>query len=206
MTDYQLTQVIRHLLASEKPSGITPLDVLLVVRLLLQHAAEKAVTLSYSSLGEQLCCTDRTVATSVQRLVEHGWLTFRSGKNQNTANTFFVVLDKLPLDAELKRTVVSPFAKGIAAQHIKLMKSAKRRVFKTTADRLAFGFQSLIDKRCNGDATLLTSILNFAGSHPDYKAKLLRGPHEIKRCWRSLVDAYRRAEAAQAQQAQQEIA
>ncbi len=197
MTDSQLTQVIRHLLASDKPSDITPLDLLLVVRLLLQHAAEKSVTLSYTSLGEQMCCSPHTVSTSVQRLVEHGWLVFRSGKNQNKANTFFVVLEKLPLDAELKRTVVSQFAKNMAVQHIRLMKSAKRRIFKTTADRLAFGFQTLIDRKCNGDTSLLVSVLNFAGQHPDYQAKLLRGPHEMKRCWRSLIDAYRTAEPAQ---------
>ena len=204
MNDSQLTQVIRHLLASDKPSDIKPLDVLLVVRLLLQHAAEKSVTLSYSSLADQLCCTEHTVATSVDRLVDHGWLTFTSGKNQNRANTFFVVLDKLPLEADLKKTVVGPMARNMAAQHVMMMKRARRRVFKTTGDRLAFGFQFLIDRKCKGDANLLFSLLNFAGNHPDYQAKLLRGPHEMKRCWRSLVDDYMRAEQAQ-RDAQKEL-
>jgi len=53
--DTRLVMTIRSLLAAEKPKNTSPLDLLQTIRLLVQHADEKDVYVSQTTLAEELC-------------------------------------------------------------------------------------------------------------------------------------------------------
>jgi DNA-binding MarR family transcriptional regulator len=197
MEEGTLLETLRKLLASDegRPEGILPVDLLLVARLLLQRADERPVYTSQSTLARELNCTERTVSGSAQRLKAAGWIEVETGQARWNANKYFVLLAKLPLEESLRRTIVSTEARKLAADYMSEQRKAKpKRIFRRgTEQRYAFRLQSLIDK-CDGNEGLLRLILRFALRSENFRTIALRGPHHIRRCWKSLRRDY---EAAQ---------
>lgn len=202
MTDQQILQAIRRLLAADqKPSDCRPIDLLQIIRLLLQHSDEHDVRVSRGTLASELGCAESVVYESQQRLQQFGWLTVRKGKHKGRSNGFTVHLDKLPV-GDLTRTVVSDPARLLAVQYGDMLKRAdkKRRLMKGWQQRFEFTFELLLTKKCDGNEALLRSVVNFALQDPRYQKKALRGPHELRRCWSSLVANYRAQQSTAAVQ------
>jgi hypothetical protein len=188
----QFSEVVRGLLQHEgRPEGIAPIDLLLVVCLLLHGGDEKPVRMSNSTISMELGCTEPTLNASVGRLVSAGWLTFISGKSRKQPSIYTVLIDKLPVADELKRTIVSPAMTTLAVQYslaTKVSISGKRRRFtKSHLQRMAFTLQTFLEKHCDGDEGLLRGAVNFALSHPKYRVKANRGPHDLRRVFRKLL-------------------
>jgi hypothetical protein len=207
MKQETLLPTIRRLLAghAERPDGLLPIDLLMTVRLLLQSADERPVYASQGTLAEELGCTEGTVAQSGLRLKAAGWLELETGKGRWKPNRYFVLLEKLPLEEQLRRTVVSPEAEKLARDYMTEQRRAKPgRIFRKGAQqRYAYRLQTLIDK-AGGDEPLVRLKIRFALRSPKYRAAALRGPHVIRRSWKSLTadyeNALKTAAAAETQQ------
>jgi biotin operon repressor len=199
MKDETLLETLRKLLASDegRPEGLLPVDMLLTVRLLLQGGDERPVYASQSTLARELGCTEGTINTASQRLKEAGWLELETGKGRWQSNKYFVLLGKLPLEEKLRRTVVSDAAVTLAKNYMTVQRAAKpKRIFrKGTEQRYAYRLQTLLDK-CGGDEQLLRQRLRFALGTEKYRAAALRGPHVIRRSWKSLTADYEAAAKA----------
>jgi hypothetical protein len=74
MEDTKLVEVLRNLFTSaqSKPEDITPTDLALIARLLLQKADEKSVWPSLVTLQLELNCSEWAVRESIKRLVRVG--------------------------------------------------------------------------------------------------------------------------------------
>jgi hypothetical protein len=188
MKEEKLLEVIRKLLASQdaKPEELLPVDLLLIIRLLLQHADEQPVRLSQGRLALEFGCTENTIREAGNRLELAGWATVETGKGRWMPNKYFVVLEKLPL-AELQRTVVSDAATKLAKDYVvsQIKAQPKRKLRRGSEQRYAFRLQTLIDRH-KGDEGLVRKILRFALDSPKYRVAALRGPHVIRRSWKSL--------------------
>jgi hypothetical protein len=191
LTDTQLVHTLRSLwCADDKPTQITPLDLGQITRLLLQHADERDVFTSQSTLAEQLCATSPSIIRSQERLSTLGWLIIRKGGYRGRTNLYTVALDKLPV-ANLARTVVSAEAKHLAAQYGNNLRVEHRKKFmRGWLQQWSFQIQKLID-RADGDHAHVCSIINFAFSRTEYATKAMRGPAEIRRMWRKLNTDFR---------------
>ena len=173
MTDEQLIMTLRALLCAEdKPEEITPIDLLQIARLLVQHADEKDVYTSQDTLAEQLCSSPDSIHRSQERLNKLGWLIVRKGGYRGRTNLYQVDLEKLPI-ADLKRTVVSQDAKNLALQLGRQFKvdNRKGKHNRGWVQRWSFIVQGLID-RSGGDIKHVYDVVNFAWQHPDYTEKV----------------------------------
>jgi hypothetical protein len=199
MKAVQIIDVLRGLFQFEdRPEGIKSVDLLLVHCLLLHGGDEKPVRMSKTTLGMEIGCQDEaTVSSSVDRLVGAGWLTFISGKSRKQPSIYTVLLDKLPVADELKRTIINPAMRTLAVQYSLAtsvsMTGKKRRFTKAILQRMAFTLQTFLDKHCDGDETLLRGAVKFALSHPTYRVKANRGPHDLRRVFRKLLAEFKNA-------------
>lgn len=191
MKDEQLMQVLRRLLESEdKPKECTPTDLLQTVRFLVQHSAESGVSISRGTLSVQLGCGESAIYESQQRLKNFGWLAVQKGKRRGAANRFTLLIDKLPL-GDLKKTVISDEMRELARSYQTLVKACDRtkRFMKGSLQVYAFRLETLLSK-CGGDEKVLREIIKFAFGRPEFYAKAMRGPHELRKSWRSLKGAF----------------
>ena len=180
---------------------IGPEDILLVGCLLLHGADEKPVRMSNSTISMALGCSESPLKISVRRLVAVGWIAKVSGKGRKNPNLYSVMIDKLPVADELKRTVISPAMRTLGAQYADAIKGSggkKRRFTKANMQRMAFTLQTFLEKHCGGDENLLRGAVNFALTNPAYHIKARRGPHELRRVFKKLLAAYQAEPAQQA--------
>lgn len=190
MTDVQLVHYLRAFLASDdKPKNLSPIDLLQVVRFLLQLADEKDCYVSQETLAAQLCVSADAIARSQQRLKKAGWLIVRKGGYRGRSNRYEIVLNKLPQD-DLLRTVVSQDAKRLAAGYGKALQVQTHKKFmKGWQQQWAFQVQWLID-RTRGDHDEVREIINFALNQPKYVKAAQRGPYALRKIWNALLVDY----------------
>src|SRR5260370_2673041 len=153
--------------------------------------------MSNSTISMELGCTEPTLNASVDRLISAGWLTFISGKSRKQPSVYTVLIDKLPVADELKRTIISPAMRTLAVQSAQAIKTSmtgkKRRFTKQHLQRMAFTLQTFLDKHCDGDERLLRGAVNFALAHPTYRVKANRGPHDLRRVFRKVLAEFKNA-------------
>jgi hypothetical protein len=187
MTDAELVHVFRRVLAAEdKPREITPLDLLQIIRFLVQQADEKHVGPSQDTLAEELCSSPDAIAKSQRRLHSLGWIVVRKGGYRGRTNLYTVQLEKLPL-GDLIRTVVSAEAKQIAYSYGQAVRIPNKKKFmRNWLQQWAFQVQKLL-RRTNNDKTKLLALINFALSSQKYCSRASQGPSGLRKCWRDLV-------------------
>jgi hypothetical protein len=187
--------VIRGLYEAEgRPVEIEALDIALTIYLILRGALANPVRGSGSTFGIALNVTEPTIAAATERLSTAGWVQKQSGKSRRQANTYSVILENLPVAQELKRTVISQAAWELAELYMRAVpnntKGRRRRFSKGERQRFSFALQTFLDRYTGGDAQLLRDVLNFALNHPKYAVKLKRGPHELRRPFRKILEEF----------------
>jgi hypothetical protein len=178
-----------------RPKTIGPVEMLLVLWLVEQGALERPVRGSSITLSMALGCSESTVQRAVDNLVADGgtgWIAKKSGKGRGNGNTFTVLLDKLPVAEELRRTIIGKTAMEIARRYCATAAYSpvtfkKRRFTRANHQRIAFCVQTFLDKHCAGDVQLLRDALNFARLSAKYSAKYYRGLHELRRDFSAIV-------------------
>src|SRR5438445_12359623 len=103
-----LMEVIRGLFEAEgRPVEIEAVDIALTAYLVLRGAIANPVRGSGSTLGMALNVTEPTIAAATDRLAAAGWLQKHSGKSRRQANSYSLILEKLPVANDIKRTVIT---------------------------------------------------------------------------------------------------
>jgi len=191
-----LEDIIRGLLEYDgRPEEIGSTELLLVVWLVTKGAVEAPVRASRTTLGMALGTSDVTVWRAVKNLIADGgvgWIQVQSGRGRGNASLYSVLIDRLPVPEQIKRTIVSKQAVEIAAKYCltaaySQVTFKKRRFTQANRQRIAFCFQTFLEKHCAGDLQLLRDALNHARTSPKYRAKYFRGPHELRRDFAAIV-------------------
>jgi DNA-binding MarR family transcriptional regulator len=198
----KVLEVIRGLFeGNDRPEDIEAVDIALTVFLILKGALASPVRGSLSTLGIALSVSEPTVSASIRRLQSAGWIQKHSGKSRRSSNTFAVVREKLPVAQELQRTVISADAWSLADRYTKVVptnsKGKQRRFSKAERQRFAFALQTYLDRHTDGDVELLRGVINFAFKHPKYATKARRGPHELRRSFKKLLQEFKASTATQ---------
>jgi DNA-binding MarR family transcriptional regulator len=194
-TSPAIIQRLHNLYFSEnKPKKITPTDVALVTYLLLRQSEDHFIRDTQETLGARLGCDRRTIARSIKRLKELGWLIVEQPWEFNPTNhrktrTMYaplglsVNLDKLPID-RARRSAPGEEAKDLAMKHSGVLlrrgvgnrykRSPKR--WKSHQEAAA---QRLIDE--TGSKIAAVNVVNFALKHPDHKKAAHTSLYHIRR-------------------------
>jgi len=200
MTDPQLLQYFRKFLSSEdKPDSLQAIDLLLTVRLLVQHADESNLYVSQGTLATQLCVSEDTIARSIERLKASGWLLVRKGGYRMRTNLYSIDLAKLPQD-ELTKTYISPAAKKLAQDYGNAAgaNARKKYVLRNWRQTWAFQCQWLMN-HCGGDSAKARCVINFCWQHATnttYRKLATQGPHKLRKVWIAAVHEYDAVQAA----------
>jgi hypothetical protein len=196
VTVYNELEVIRGLYESlNRPVEIKQIDLGLTSLLVIKGGLVRPVHTSESALALALIVSEPTVAASVNRLQGVKWVQKRSGKSRRVGNSYVVILENLPVAEELKRTLITPMARTIAESYMKAMptnaKGRPRKYTKAERQRIAFALQTFLDKYTDGDGKLLCDVINFAMGHPKYAARVRKGPHELRRPFKKLLEEFK---------------
>jgi hypothetical protein len=189
MKSEDLSAIIRGLLEPEgRPDGITALDILLVIALIMRGALQKPIRASNATLSHALGVSEPTITTSLGRLHAAGWIQTQNGKWKGVSSFHTVILEKLPVAEMHKRTVISAPMLEFAKRYGKAIAFApgrkkKRRFTTARYQTWAFTFQSWLDRHCDGDTELLRAVLNYILLNPASKWRMAAfvGPHRLRK-------------------------
>jgi hypothetical protein len=197
MNDTQIVCALRSLLCAEnKPAETTPLDLLQVTRLLVQHADERDVYLSQDTIAMQLCSSVNSVIRSQDRLSNLGWVIVRRGGHKGRPNKYEVEIEKLPI-ADLAKNVYSQEALHLATTWGNRFRTEhKKKFMRGWQQQWAFTIQKFID-RTEGGQERVCELLNFAFSTPKYSKRLARGPAQMRRVWQQLQTEFKASAVTQ---------
>jgi hypothetical protein len=205
----QLEVLSRFYASEEKPQGVRPVDLSFVVRLILRKADERPLRVADETWARELGCGVSAFRDSVARVEEqYGWVHVVRGQRKGMPSSYTLLFDKLPLSAELKRTIVSDDARKITKQFMGKLKlfSPKRRFYKNTDLRWSYYFQKFLD-RLNGDLGRLSAVIDFALAEPAFRGPVVQhGPKAVKKSWKKLTKAFEEhTQKLQAARAEQEM-
>lgn len=206
MKSDKLESIIRGLMNSAaRPEGVGPNEICTVIVLVVKGGLEQPIRASAETLGMEIGASPRTAERTIERLTadDTKWLSKVSGKGRKNANRYTVMLDRLPVPEEVKKTIITEPMRLLARQYCAAIKpqgttGKKRRVTKAVQQRMAFCLQKLLDRHCGGDEHLLRRAINFAFADQRYRAKAFRGPHALRRNFLQIVAAVKTQEPAQA--------
>jgi hypothetical protein len=117
-----------------------------------------------------------------------------SGKGRQNCNRYMVIVANLPVARALKSLHVSDAMRSLAAKYFMAIAGSagkKTRMTRGKHQGFAATLQRFLDEQCSGDSELLRNVVNFALSHPKHGKKARRGPHALKKVFKSLVAEYR---------------
>lgn len=207
MKSEQLEAIIRGLLNDEgRPSTVGPAELMAVIALVVKGALQGPVPASRFTLSLEIGVSDKTAQRTLENLRADGvkWVETTSGKGRSNSNKYQVLLDRLPVAEEVKKTIVTESMRTLAREYARSVKpygKKKRRFTKGNLQRMAFCLQRFLDRQCSGDEQLLRRAINFALTDERYRARAIRGPHMLRRDFLQIVAAVKCAEAPEAQKA-----
>jgi hypothetical protein len=190
----QLEQIMRGLMNEKtRPEGVGAAELLATAVLIVKGAVEKPIAASRFTLSLEIGVSDTTAKRVLARLCAVGWVQKISGRGRAISNRFSVILDRLPIAEDLKRTIISAPMKDLAAQYAKVLKpygkkpGKQRRFSEAQRQRMAFALQRLFDRHCAGDVALMYKAINVALHDSRYRAKAHTGPHALRRDFAGIV-------------------
>jgi hypothetical protein len=189
LSDSSTVASIRNLLSTPKPPSIGPVDLLHIIRLMVEKAEDHTVYDSQITLAEAFGVTDtRTILDSQKRLVKLGWISraYRQGRSYGlTLN-----VDSIPAE-EPVRLKITPVARQIAKLYGSwLAKRGRKKFPKHWLEQQAPRAQRILD-RCKGDVDKVGEIIQFAVLSPKFGRAASKDLYEgILKPWRKLTTAY----------------
>ncbi|HTS06796.1 MAG TPA: hypothetical protein VMP68_14550 [Candidatus Eisenbacteria bacterium] len=198
MNDKQFRETVRGLHNPEtRPEGVKDIHISVVFYLLQRNADEHWVRVDPETIAAAVGTSERTVRRAFKLLCVTGgvgWVQMESGKGRQNCNRYMVIVANLPVAQELKALHVSDAMRSLATKyHMAIAGSAGKKTRMTRGKHQGFAatLQRFLDEHCSGDAELLRNVVNFALSHPKHVKKAKRGPHALKKVFKSLVAEYR---------------
>ena len=188
----QLEVLNRWYASTDKPEGTRALDVSFIARLILRKADEKPVQVADSTWSLELGCSESSIRDAATKLENieagFGWIQMVRGKRKGVASKYTLVLDRLPLSAELKRTILTDEMRTFTRAFMQKLRAfnPRRKFYQNTDQRWAFRFQKLLN-RLDGDLKLLGDLTDFALIEPSFRGFVVKdGPKAMLKSWKKL--------------------
>jgi hypothetical protein len=199
ISDSVTVKTLRDFLASPKPAGMTPVDVLHVIQLTLRKAEDHPIYDSQQTLARAFCCDDKTIVRSQKRLEKLKWLSRPQRKGRT--NALSLNHENIPTETSL-RTLVTADAKKLAAIYQRaLMKAGRKRFPKFWLGQQFLSAQRILD-RCDGDVQIAADIVTYALHARLYRARAMKSLYTVLGAFPKIAAAY----LAQHEQKQRELA
>jgi hypothetical protein len=192
MTPFQIVAQLQNLYFNEKkPAELRPVDLALLTYLILRQTEDHFITDSQLTLAQRLGCERRTIADSISRLSEIGWIVSRAPyqwsrttkrKTRRIGGTIglSINLDKLPKARDrAKHAVPSQDAIDIAARYTTfLRKSGVNTKHKNFGKHQEHAAQRLIENL--GDPKRTVDLINFALQDERFRKTACKSLYEIR--------------------------
>src|SRR6266704_4511248 len=147
--DTTTTTMIRNLLASPKPAGMTPLDVCQIVQFMLSKSEDHNVYFSQNTLARMFGTDARTIARSQDRLEQFGWIA-RPRRTPGKTHGVSLRFENIPAEETL-RLKVTDEAKQLAQRYkVATVKMGKQNRPKHWLQQQFVSAQRILDA-CNGN-------------------------------------------------------
>lgn len=199
---------LQNLYFSEnKPTELTPLDILLLTYLILRQTEDHFVYDSQLTLAERLGCERKAVAKSIKRLSGLGWIVSKASwqwsektkrKTRSIGKTvaLSVNLDKLPQAKDkTKRSPPSPEAVSLAANHTAFLKQlGVSTTYKHFGRQQEHAAQRLIEVL--GSSEVLVDLIQFAIDDQRFRSAAYKSLYEIRSRIGTIKSAYDSAQSS----------
>jgi hypothetical protein len=189
LTDHQIIALTLAFLAAQKPTDITPVDVLVVVYLIQRRAFDHPINDSQYTMSQRLGCEPKTISRSLERLAspQINWIT--RSKRQGRSDGLALIHDNLPL-ADSERLRITQDAKMLAGRYqMALQKAGRRRFPKGWLGQQCVSAQRILN-HCAGDLTLSRHMVGHAISTPMHKVAARQSLYHLLRRWKSVEVSY----------------
>jgi hypothetical protein len=199
--DTTTLETIRKFLASEKPTCITPVDILQMIHFISRKAEDHDIFDSQQTLARMFSADARTIQRSQERLAspEIDWIArpHRRGKT----NAIAIKYENVPAE-EILRLKITDEAKQISLRYQQALKRLRK---KFPAHWLPQQFPSAqrILNECDGDVELAARLIGHALSHPAHAAKSRQSLYHLYGRWKRILETYSAQLQAQEQARQQ---
>jgi hypothetical protein len=198
ITDSVTVKTLRDFLASPKPEGMTPVDVLHVIQLTLRKAEDHAIYDSQQTLAKAFCCDVKTIVRSQKRLEKLKWLS--RPQRQGRTNALSLNHENIPTERTLQ-TLVTADAKKLAAIYQRaLMKAGRKRFPKFWLSQQFLSAQRILDQ-CAGDVPTAADTITYALHARLYRLKATKSLYTLLAVFPKVAAAY----TAQREQKQKEL-
>ena len=178
---------LHNLIASPKPPGIGPVDILHVVLLMLRKGEDHPILDSQQSLAEYFGVDKKTIVRSQKRLEDLDWLSRprRKGRTSELRLNY----DNIPA-SEPVRLKITPLAGQLAVGYQQaLQKLGRKRFPKHWLKQQQPSAQRILD-RCGGDTALVVDIMRHALNHPKHRNKARKSLYELLGRWAKVMQTY----------------
>jgi hypothetical protein len=188
ITDSVTLQSLRDFLISEKPSSITPVDVLHVVHLITRKAEDHQIYDSQQTLARAFACDVKTVVRSQKRLEKLRWLS--RPQRRGRTNALSLNYENIPSEKSV-RTLVTQNARHLSARYQNDLRrmGLKKKFPKTWLERQFLSAQRILDK-CDGDVDLAARIIGHALNNPRHRNKSKKSLYEVLGQWHKVKHSY----------------
>jgi hypothetical protein len=189
LTDHQIIALTLAFLAAQKPTDITPVDVLVVVYLIQRRAFDHPISDSQYTISQRLGCDLRTIGRSLERLASPQVNWIARSKRQGRSDGLALIHANLPL-AESERLRVTQDAKMLAGRYqMALQKAGRKRFPKGWLGQQCVSAQRILNY-CAGDLTIARRMVGYAISTPMYKVAARQSLYHLLRRWKSIEASY----------------
>jgi len=189
LTDKLTLETIRNYFADEnKPSGLGPVDHLLMVYLMSRKAEDGGITDSQQTLARRFGCSVRTVSRSLELLQQSKYAS-RIRRKGRTAELILNV-ENIPAEAPLRLRLTEEATHLAAWYKIELKKKHRKKFPKRFTEQNTATAQRILND-CGGDVDLAKRILEFALGPCMYQRAARNSLYKLFERWPKVKNSYR---------------
>jgi hypothetical protein len=199
--DSTTLETIRNFLASEKPTCITPVDILQMIHFITKKAEDHDIFDSQQTLARMFNADARTIQRSQERLAspEIDWIA--RPQRRGKTNAIAIKYEKVPAE-EILRLKITDDARQISLRYQQALKRFRK---KFPAHWLSQQFPSAqrILNACNADVELAARLIGHALSHPLHAKRSRHSLYHLYGRWNKILETYSAKLQSEEQQRQQ---
>jgi hypothetical protein len=186
-SDSETVTLLRDFLASDKPEGTTPVDILQIVYLALRKAGDHSIFDAQQTIAKRLCVDVKTIARSQVRLAGPKMDWIARPRRRGRTSALSLKPENIPRN-ETKPLAITPDARELTTRYKRALVDKFRRKLpmKNWYSQQLPSAQNILNA-CNGDLTRARYIVGFALSHPTFKARAKKSLYHLFGIWKKVV-------------------
>jgi hypothetical protein len=179
-----------------KPKWCSPVDILLTANIILLSSEEGECWASQGTLSATLSIQPRHIRRSLDRILEHGWVTEESRKSSGQSNILYPQYHNIPF-GEVAKSAINSDANKLAGRYYETVRSLPKVMTKNGrmrkaayqhpgwAQHWAMVMQTWLDDGWTPEQ--IQTVVDYAFDHINHTAK--RGPQYLKKIFPKLAES-----------------